>query len=79
MLRRVRPESAGGFLELSLAADAVGPAGLVPGDGDVDEPLEEVALLGRRRAPRVLQLLVGGEELTAPDQVEPALELRLRP
>jgi len=48
---------------------------LVPGDGDVDETLEEVSLLGRRRAPRVLERLVRGEELAAPNQLEPAREL----
>jgi hypothetical protein len=44
----------------------------------VDEPLEEVALRGRGRAPDVLEHLVGGEVLAAPDQLEPALELRPR-
>jgi hypothetical protein len=42
--RRVRAEPAGRLLELALAADAVSAPGLVPGDGDVDESLEEVAL-----------------------------------
>ena len=51
---------------------------LVPGDRDVDEPLVEVALLGRRRAPRELELLVRGEELSAPDQLEAALEVQPR-
>jgi hypothetical protein len=50
---------------LPFAADAVAAPGLVPGDREVDEPLEEVALLGRRGAPRVLELLVGREELAA--------------
>ena len=79
MLLRVSPEPAGGLLQLPLAADAVAAAGLVPGDGHVDEALEEVALLVGSRAPGVLELLVGGEELAAADQVETALELRRRP
>jgi hypothetical protein len=41
----------------------------------VDETLEEVALLGRRRPPGVLERLVRGEELAAPNQLEPAGEL----
>jgi hypothetical protein len=40
----------------------------------VDEPLEEVALLGRRGPPQVFQHLVGGEELPAVDQVEAVRE-----
>ena len=80
MLRGERAEAALGLLQLPLAADAVAAAGLVPGDGDVDEALVEVALLFGRRAPRVLELLVGGEELAAADQVEASFELlRLRP
>jgi hypothetical protein len=75
MLGRVGPESPRGLFELPLAADAVPPARLVPGDSDVDEPLEEVALLGRRSAPGVLERLVRSEELAAPNQLEPAREL----
>jgi len=63
---------------LAAAPDPVSPAGLIPGDRDVDEALVEVALGGLRRAPRRLQLLVGLEELAATDQPEPALE-RFRP
>jgi hypothetical protein len=65
VLGSVRREAAGGLLELPLAADTVAAARLVPRDREVDEPLEEVALLGRRGAPRVLELLVGREELAA--------------
>jgi len=65
---------------LPLAADAVAAAGLVPRDGDVDEPLEEVPLLRRGGAPRQLQLLVRGEELAAADQFQAGGEVvRLRP
>ena len=63
----IRAEAPRRLLELALAADAVPAAGLVPRDGDVDEPLVEVALLRRRRAPRQLELLVRGEELAAPN------------
>ncbi|MGB2953258.1 MAG: hypothetical protein WBB74_07675 [Gaiellaceae bacterium] len=69
MLRRVRAESPSRLLELALATDPVAAPSLVPGDGDVDEPLEEVALGGLRCAPDVLELLVRGEELAAPDQL----------
>ena len=69
MLRCVGTKPALGLLELALATDAVAPLGLVPGDGDVDEPLEEVALVRCRCAPGVFELLVGGEELAAADQV----------
>lgn len=78
MLRSVGPEAAGALLQLPLATDAVAAAGLVPGDGEVDEPLEEVALSLGSGAPGVLELFVCGEKLAAPDQVETALELRLR-
>ena len=75
MVRRVGPESPRRLLELALAPDMVPALRLVPGHGDVDETLEEVSLLGRRRAPRVLERLVRGEELAAPNQLEPAREL----
>jgi len=75
MLRRVGPEPPCGFLELPLAPHTVPAPGLVPGDRDVDETLEEVALLGRRRPPGVLERLVRGEELAAPNELEPAREL----
>jgi hypothetical protein len=67
------------LLELALASDPVSPPGLVPGDGDVDEALEEVPLGGRGRAPGHLERLVGGEVLTPLDQLEAALVFRLRP
>jgi hypothetical protein len=43
----------------------------------VHEPLEEVPLAGLGGAPRVFQLLVSGEELAGPDQLE-ALRERIR-
>ena len=72
MRRRVRPESAARLLELTLAADPVAPAGLVPRDRDVDEPLQEVALRRLRCAPVELEVLVGGEVLAGADQLEPS-------
>ena len=75
----VGPEPPSRLLELPLAAGPVAPAGLVPGDRDVQEPLEEVALLRRSRTPDVLQHLVGGEVLAAPDQGQAPIQLELRP
>jgi hypothetical protein len=74
MRRRVRRQPAMCLLELAFAADLVVSACLVPGDGDVNQPLEEVALLGLGGTPCVLELLVRGEELAAADQLEAALE-----
>ncbi len=73
MRRGVRPESAGRLLELTLAPDPVSAARLVPGNGDVDETLQEVPLGGPRRAPGDLELLVRLEVPPAADQFEPAL------
>src|SRR6185503_3970505 len=53
---RVGPQPAGSFLELPLAPWTSAAPRLVPGDGDVDEPLQEVPFLGRRRPPLVLEL-----------------------
>jgi hypothetical protein len=75
---RERPEPPGRLLELPLATDAVAARGLVPGDRDMDEALEEVLLRRVGGAPRELELLVGGEELAAADQPEPALEVALK-
>ena len=62
------------LLELTLAAWSIAAAGLVPGDGDVDEPLEEVALGRGRRAPFVLELLVSFEVLRGTDELDAPLE-----
>jgi hypothetical protein len=51
------------LLELALAAGTVAAPGLVPGDDDVDETLEEVPLGRVRRAPGVLERLVRLEVL----------------
>ncbi len=63
MAGREGAEPPGCLLELALAAGTVVAPGLVPGDDDVDETLEEV-LLGRVCcAPRVLERLVRLEVL----------------
>ena len=67
MARHVRAEAPERLLELALAADLVGTPCLVPGDRDVDEALEEVALRLLRGAPGVLEDLVGREVLAALD------------
>jgi hypothetical protein len=76
VLRRVGSEPPLRLLELPLAPDPVATPRLVPGDGDVDEPLVEVPLRRRRGAPGRLELLVRGEELAAPNQLEPLIEVR---
>jgi hypothetical protein len=67
--RRERLEPAHCLRQLALGADLASTPGLVPGNRDVNETLEEVALLGGRRAPRVLELLMGGEVLAGPDEL----------
>ena len=77
MRRRVRPEAARRLVELALAADPAAAPRLVPGHRNVDEPLEEVALLAVGGAPRELELLVSCEVLAAPDQLDARLEMAL--
>src|SRR5215210_2836612 len=63
-----------GLRELPFAANTVAAAGLVPGNGDVDETLEEV-LLGRiSRAPGVLKRFVCLEIRAVTHELEPSLE-----
>lgn len=76
---RVGGEPPGRLLQLPFAADAVAAAGLVPRDRDVDEPLEEIALVRPSGAPEVFEHLVRGEVLAAADEVESAREARGRP
>jgi hypothetical protein len=65
---------------LTFGADPPPAPGLVPRYGNVDEALEEVALLGLGGTPSVLELLMSGEELTAANQIEAARQFfRLRP
>jgi hypothetical protein len=75
---RVGAEAPCGLLELPLAADQVPASRLVPRHRHVDEPLEEVPLGRLGGPPDVLEHLVRGEVLAGADQIEPALELRLR-
>ena len=67
---REGPEPARGLLELAPASDLVATAGLVPGDDDMDKPLEEVLLRGLGGAPSVLESLVRGEVLAGSGEVE---------
>ena len=79
MAGRERAEPPGCLLELALAAGAVVAPGLVPGDRDVDETLEEVSFGRVRRAPRILERLVRLEVLARAGEVEAAVEVRRRP
>lgn len=74
MGRFVGAETPRCLLELALAARPVPAAGMQPGDRDVDEPLEEVALGSRGLAPLVLQLLVRLEVVAGADEVEASFE-----
>ena len=71
------PEPPGGLLELPRAADLVPPPGLVPGDDDVHEPLEEVLFLRLGGTPSVLERLVRREVLTRAGELEAPLEVVL--
>jgi hypothetical protein len=79
MHRRIRREPPSRLLELACAADTVAAVGLVPGDGHVDEALEEVTLPGLGGPPRRLELLVRREVLAAADQLDPAREGLVHP
>ncbi len=69
MRRPVRVEATRCLLELAFAPGAVSPTGVMPGDGDVHEPLQEVALGGGRVSPLVLELFVRLEVLAGPNQL----------
>lgn len=69
MAGRERLEPAQCLRELPLGADLASASGLVPGNRDVHETLEEVALLGGRSAPGVLELFVRGEVLAGPNEL----------
>jgi hypothetical protein len=68
---RVPGEPAFRLRELPLAADEVAAFLLVPGDDDVHEPLEEVALVGVSGAPRVFEGLVRLEVAAGARMLEP--------
>ena len=70
MLGSVRSEPPRRLRELPLAADPPAAPGLVPGDRDVDEALEEVPLGRCRRAPCLLERLVRLEEVPGAQEVE---------
>ena len=76
MFRRERREAPRRFLELTLTPWAVAAPRLVPRDRDVNQPLEEVTLLGSCGSPHELELFVGGEEVSVSDQIEAASEMR---
>jgi hypothetical protein len=73
MLGRVRGEPPPRLGQLTLAADSLAATGLVPGHGNVDEALKEVALSRFGRAPRVLELFVGLEVPALANQLQSAL------
>ena len=75
MLRLERPEPPDGLLQLTPTAGVVASTGLIPGDDDVHEPLEEV-LLGRLSGPpSVLERLVRREVLAGSCEIEAAFEV----
>jgi hypothetical protein len=65
----VRRQPSDRLFELPLRSDLPTAACLVPRDRNVDEALEEIAFRAGRGAPRELELLVRGEVLAAPDQL----------
>jgi hypothetical protein len=69
MCGRVRTQTPDRLCQLAFCSDLPAAPGLVPRDGDVDESLEEVTLVLRCGAPRVLELLVRGEVLTGADEL----------
>ena len=73
MHRRERLEPLHRLRELSLGPDLAAASGLIPGNRDVHQTLEEVALLGGSGAPGILELLVCGEVLARTNQFHPRL------
>jgi hypothetical protein len=70
MCGRVRAESPLRLYELPFESSAVSALVLVPGDDDVDEALEEVALVAVRRAPGELERLVRVEIAAGTGELE---------
>src|ERR1700675_532771 len=79
MRGRERLEPPHRLCQLPLGADLASASGLVPRDRDVHETLEEVALLGGRRTPRVLELLVSSKVLAGRDKLDARLICGLEP
>jgi hypothetical protein len=71
--RRERLEPPHCLRQLSLGPDLAAASGLIPRNRHVHQTLEEVALLGRSRAPGILELLVRGEVLARTNQFHPSL------
>jgi hypothetical protein len=61
------------LLELTLAPRTIASAALVPGDREVNEALEKVALVRLGRPPSKLELLVRLEVLGAANQLQTGL------
>ena len=74
MRRPVGAQATSRLLELALASRTVSAPGVQPGDRDVHEPLQEVALIGRRLPPLVLELFVRLEVRAGSNQLQPPLE-----
>ena len=70
---RVRREARDRLDALALAGDRAAACLLVCGYDNVDEALEEVALLVAAGAPRLFERLVRLEERSRPAQLEPAV------
>jgi hypothetical protein len=60
------------FLQLTATADEIPASVLVPRNDDMDEALEEVAFLGRRGTPGLLERLVCFEVAAGASQDQPA-------
>jgi hypothetical protein len=73
--RRERRQAPLRLLQLPPAADLVAATVLIPGDDDVHETLEEVALLRSRIAPGLLERFVCLEVAARPSELE---SLRIR-
>jgi len=71
--RLVGLEAAQRLLELPRRAHGPAAPGLVPGDRDVNEALEEVALVVGRGSPRELERLVRLEEAAGAEIVDSLL------
>jgi hypothetical protein len=71
VLGRVRPKAPLSLLQLARTPVAVPAAGLVPGHGDMHEPLKEVLLRRLGRPPDIFERLVRLEVFAAGDLPQP--------